>query len=68
LSYWSEEPVENFSSLPDPEAGKWIRTGWTGGYLKHCEILEEDTAGKQEKLVKGFYSSGIQILFDHINL
>ncbi|HEC41303.1 MAG TPA: hypothetical protein ENI20_00555 [Bacteroides sp.] len=68
LSYWSEVPVENFNSLPDPDTGKWMRTGWNGGILRISEILKATTAEEQLAMVESFFNSGIKILFEHISL
>ena len=68
LNYWSEEPVENFKSLPDPEAGQWIPEIWNGAILKNSEILDSKNAGLQEETVIKFFDSGIRILIDHISL
>ena len=68
LSYWSEVPVENFNSLPDPDTGEWIRTGWNGGILRNSEILKALTAVEQQTMAESFFNSGIKILHEHINL
>ena len=68
LNYWSEEPVENFNSLPHPEAGHWIPEIWNGAVLKNSEILVSGNAESQEEMVSRFFDSGIRILIDHISL
>ncbi len=68
LSFWSESPVGDFSELPAPEAGEWIRTGWNGGVARHSDILKISSAGRQQEFVELFFNSGIKILSEHFNL
>ncbi len=68
LSYWSETPVEDFNDLPDPGAGKWIRSGWIGGVVKNNDIVNIPSAEGQLAYMKLFFESGINILTDHYNL
>ncbi len=66
LSFWSENQNIDFSNLPSPEYGEWIKTGWLGGILKLSDIVSEQKAQVQYSIVKKFYESGIQIL-QHTN-
>jgi hypothetical protein len=61
LSFWSENPVQNFNKLPSPDSGKWM-TDWKGGVLKLSDIIKEKTSVSQYEQVKLFFKSGIEIL------
>ncbi len=67
LSYWSEAPVEDFSKLPEPDAGEWIRTGWNGGIVRNSDILKISSAEGQQEFVESFFNSGIEILRQQFN-
>jgi len=62
LSLWSANQNLDFSDLPSPEYGEWIKTGWSGGVLKHSDVVSQKTAHNQYNMVKRFFESGIQIL------
>ena len=68
LSYWSETPVKDFSELPAPDAGEWIRSGWNGGVARNSDIVKISSAGGQQEYVELFFNSGIKILNEHYNL
>jgi hypothetical protein len=67
LSYWTENPVEDFFKLPYLEAGEWIKTGWTGGIVRNSDIVKISTAEAQQEYVELFFDSGIEILREHFN-
>lgn len=62
LSFWSQNNPIDFSKLPEPDAGEWIRKGWNGGILNLTEILKEKSSLAQQELVKAFFNSGLEIL------
>ncbi|MDK2979515.1 MAG: hypothetical protein PWP52_2229 [Bacteroidales bacterium] len=62
LSFWSQNKPIDFSKLPKPDAGEWIREGWNGGVLRLSDILKEKSSPAQFELVKAFFSSGLEIL------
>lgn len=64
LSFWSEKPNDGFKTLPALAAGQWMIPNWNGAVLKHSEILSRKTASEQHKLVKSFFTSGMNILID----
>jgi hypothetical protein len=68
LSFWSEDPVEDFNALPNLEAGEWIRSGWTGAVARNSDIIKLSSAGGQQTLVETFFQSGIDLLREHYNL
>lgn len=68
LSYWSEDPVENFNTLPKLEAGEWIRSGWHGAVARNTDIISTSTASGQYAYVETFFNSGIRLLREHYNL
>jgi len=61
LSFWSENPIQDFNKLPSPDSGKWM-SDWKGGVLKLSDILKEKTSVSQYEQVKLFFKSGIEIL------
>jgi hypothetical protein len=68
LRFWSEDPVEQFDALPEPEAGEWIRTGWHGGVARNGHIVNIPSASGQHAYVEAFFHSGIRLLREHYNL
>ncbi len=62
LSFWSQNNPIDFSKLPHPDAGEWIRKGWNGGVLKLSEILKEKSSLRQQEFVKAFFNSELEIL------
>jgi len=68
LSFWSEDPVEQFDALPEPEAGEWIRTGWHGGVARNGHIVNIPSASGQHAYVEAFFHSGIRLIREHYNL
>ena len=66
ISYWSENPDMDFSTLQSPGEGQWIASGWNGGILKHSEILMSSNPEKQHEMVRFFFTSGIKILSNNI--
>jgi len=68
LSYWSEDPVEDFNALPNLEAGEWIRSGWHGAVARNTDIIKNSSASGQQTFVETFFNSGIRGLHEHYNL
>jgi hypothetical protein len=68
LSFWSEDPVEDFNALPDLEAGEWIRSGWYGAVAGNTDIIKNPSASGQLAFVETFFNSGIRGLLEHYNL
>ena len=68
LSFWSEEPVEDFNALPGLEAGEWIRSGWYGAVARNSDIVRISSASGQQAFVETFFNSGIRQLREHYNL
>jgi hypothetical protein len=68
LSFWSEDPVEDFNSLPNPDAGEWIKSGWHGGVFRNSDILKISSASGQKTFVESFFNSGITLLSKYYNL
>jgi hypothetical protein len=66
ISYWSENPDVDFSTLQSPGEGQWITSGWNGGILKHSNILMSSNPEKQHEMVRFFFTSGIKILSNKI--
>ena len=66
LSFWSEKPEDGLKILPALAAGQWMIPNWNGAVLKHSEILSRKTASEQHKLVKSFFTSGMNILIDKL--
>jgi hypothetical protein len=67
LSFWSEKPAKDINQLPPPDTGEWIYSGWQGGVLKHSDILKLKTSGEQEKSVRLFLDSGLNIIMNQFN-
>jgi hypothetical protein len=68
LSFWSEDPVEDFNALPNLEAGEWIRSGWHGAVARNTDIIKNSSASEQLAFVETFFNSGIRDLLEHYNL
>jgi len=68
LSFWSEDPVEDFNTLPNLEAGEWIRSGWHGALARNTDITKNSSASGQQAFVETFFNSGIRDLLEHYNL
>ena len=68
LSFWSEDPVEQFEALPDPEAGEWIRSGWKGGVARNADIVKIPSASGQQAYIETFFHSGIRLISEYYNL
>jgi len=68
LSYWSEDPVEDFKTLPILEAGEWIRSGWHGAVARNTDIIKKFSASEQQAFVETFFNSGIRLLREHYGL
>jgi hypothetical protein len=68
LSFWSEDPVEDFNALPNLEAGEWIRSGWYGAVARNTDIIKISSANGQLAFVETFFNSGIRGLREHYNL
>jgi len=66
LSFWSESSAPDMKTLPSPEAGEWITTGWSGGILRLSEILRQTSAGTQAGVADSFFRSGLEILSEII--
>lgn len=62
LSFWSENPIEGLKKPEPLDTGEWMTPRWNGAILKHSDIYKEKSAEKQYKLVKSFFTSGINIL------
>ncbi len=62
LSFWSEKPVKGIENIKPSEVGKWMMPDWNGAVLKLSEILKENKAVNQHKLVKSFFQTGIDTL------
>lgn len=62
LSYWSQNEPIDFSKLPQPDTGEWIRESWNGGVLRLSDILKEKSSPDQYELVNAFFRSGLEIL------
>jgi hypothetical protein len=68
LSFWSEDPVEDFNALPNLEAGEWISSGWHGAVARNTDIIKISSARGQQAFVEKFFNSGIRLLREHYNL
>jgi hypothetical protein len=68
LSFWSEDPIEDFNALPNLEAGEWIRSGWNGAVARNTDIIKNSSASGQQAFVETFFNSGIRELREHYNL
>ncbi|MEA1897310.1 MAG: hypothetical protein U9N53_06555 [Bacteroidota bacterium] len=66
LSFWSEKPDDGVKTLPALAAGQWMVPNWNGAVLKHSEILLKKSPSEQHKLVKSFFTSGMNLLIDKL--
>jgi len=66
LSFWSEESNDGLKTLPALAAGQWMTPNWNGAVLRHSEIFLRKSAPEQYKLVKLFFTSGMNILIDKL--
>jgi len=67
LSFWSENPIKGIEKLDTLDAGRWMMPDWNGAVLKQSEILKVDSETGQHKLVKSFFTSGMNILVHKLN-
>lgn len=68
LSFWSEDPIEDFTALPNLEAGEWIRSGWYGAVASNTDIIKISSPSGQQACVETFFNSGVRLLREHYNL
>lgn len=68
LSFWSEKPIDDQLKFTKLNAGRWMMPDWNGAVLTHSDIIKAATGSAQYELVKSFYDSGIETLFNIFNI
>lgn len=62
LSFWSEKSIKSAKKIDLLNVGKWMIPDWNGAVLSQSEIMQQKSAQEQYKMVKSFFTQGIEIV------